>query len=61
MGHGHAWGGHILCGITSLAKKKTKNLGEETAKRVKGINCMVTDGNRTFGGEHPIVYTEVKI
>ena len=31
------------------------------AKRVKGINCMVTDGNRTFGGEHPVAYTEVKI
>lgn len=45
----------------NLAKKKTKNLAEETAKRVKGTNYMVRDGNRTFGGEHPIVYTQVKI
>ena len=29
--------------------------------RVKGINCMVTDGNEIFGGEHTVEYTEVEI
>ena len=28
---------------------------------VKGVNCMVTGGNYTFGGEYPsVVYTEKK-
>ena len=31
------------------------------AKWVKGVNSMVTDGNYTFGGEHTVVYTEVKL
>ena len=54
--------GVIFCMVSQAWQKtKTKTLGEETAKRVEGINCMVTDGNRTFGGEHPVAYTEVKI
>ena len=35
--------------------------GGGRAKWVKGVNCMVTDGNYTFGGEHAMVYAEVKL
>lgn len=28
------------------------------AKRVKGVNCMMTDGDYTFGGDHFVVYTD---
>lgn len=31
------------------------------AKWVKGINCMVMEGNQTFGGDHFVVYTHVKL
>ena len=31
------------------------------AKWVKGVKCMVTDGNKTFGGEHTEIYTEVEL
>ena len=31
------------------------------AKWVKGVNCIVTNGNYIFGGEHIIGYTEVDI
>ena len=36
----------------------TKVLVERKAKWVKGINCMMTDANSIFGGEHAVVYTE---
>lgn len=35
--------------------------GADLAKRVKGMNLMVKDGHESFGGEHAVVYTEVKI
>ena len=38
--------------------------GEEAVGRVdwvKGINCMVTDGSSTSGGEYAVVFTEVEI
>ena len=28
---------------------------------VKGVNCIVIDRNKIFGGEHIVVYTEVGI
>ena len=28
---------------------------------MKKINCMRTDGNGTFGGDHCAMYTEVKL
>ena len=31
-------------------------MGEATEKWVKGLNCIVTDGNQSFGGEHAEVY-----
>ena len=31
------------------------------AKWVKGIDCMVMDGNEIFSGEHAVVYREVEI
>lgn len=31
-----------------------------TAKRVKEVNCMVTNGNQTLGGEHTVVYIAVE-
>lgn len=29
--------------------------------QVKGIYYMVMDGNDTFGGDHNVVYTDVKL
>ena len=30
-------------------------------KWVKGVNCLVMDGNRTSADDHAVVYTEVKM
>lgn len=35
--------------------------GEGMVKWVNAINYMMKDGYETFGGEYPVVYTEVKI
>ena len=29
-------------------------------KWVRVVSCIVSDGNKTFGGEHSVVYTESK-
>lgn len=39
--------------------KGERNGGRE--KQVKGHRCMVTDGNKTFGGEHNAACTKAKI
>ena len=38
--------------------------GEGGGRRAKGVKrhvCTVMDGNKTFGGEHDVVYTEAEI
>ena len=35
--------------------------GVRREKWVKMVKCMVMDGNKSFGGEYGIVYTEIKI
>lgn len=35
--------------------------GEEWAKQVKEVNCMVMDGNQTFSGDHFVVHTDVEL
>lgn len=34
---------------------------EGRVKWIQGINCMVMEGNSSFGHEHAIVYTEIEI
>ena len=36
-------------------------VGGSGPKGLKGVNCIVTDGNQTFGGEYFEMYTDVKL
>ena len=44
-----------------LVFTREEGSGEKWMKWVKGINCMVMDGNQTCGGDHFVVYTGVKL
>ena len=37
------------------------NEGGRMIKWVKGVKYMVMDGNKTFGGEYAIMYTDIKL
>lgn len=38
-----------------------KGLGMGRVKGVKGMRCMVTNGNSTFGDKHSVGYIEAEI
>ena len=55
-----SWGRMNTTEQLPLGYQRVKDWGKGRTKQVKGINCVVTDGNEIFGGEHAAVFTEVE-
>ena len=51
--------------MSKTNQTKTRGYREKSNGYQRGrgrkLNCMEKDGNKIFGGEHTVVYTEVKI